>query len=81
MISNPYFTPLIISASFSTKDPLAKYEILNSATEFNQDPILWIEKVKAAQVLGLDNYAEEALIQMQEWLNQEEISKLKSGNY
>jgi len=81
MISNPYFTPLIISASLSTKDPLAKYEILNSATEFNQDPILWIEKVKAAQVLGLDNYAEEALIQMQEWLNQEEISKLKRGNY
>jgi tetratricopeptide (TPR) repeat protein len=81
MTSNPYYTPIILSAAISTQDPLAKYEILNSATEFNQDPILWIEKVKAARVMGLDNYASEALIQMQGWLSQQEISKLESRNY
>jgi len=81
MTSNPYYTPIILSAAISTQDPLAKYEILNSATEFNQDPILWIEKVKAARVMGLDNYASEALIQMQGWLSQEEISKLEIRNY
>jgi len=70
--------PLILSAALVNTDPLAKYEILNSATEFNRDPILWMEKIKAAEAIGLDNYAAEALIQLQEWLSSEEILVLQN---
>lgn len=80
LTGNPYYTPLIISAALINTDPLAKYEILNSATEFNRDPILWMEKIKAAKAIGLDNYANEALIQMQEWLTPEEILALQNRN-
>jgi hypothetical protein len=63
------------------QDPLTKYEILNSASEFNRDPLLWIAKINAAKAIGLDNYANDALIQMQEWLSKEEILQLELGNY
>lgn len=81
LTGNPYYSPLILSASLVSTDPLAKYEILNSATEFNRDPILWMEKIKAAKAIGLDNYAAEALIQLQEWISPEEISELQNRNY
>jgi hypothetical protein len=80
LTGNPYYTPLILSAAMVNTDPLAKYEILNSATEFNRDPILWMEKIKAAEAIGLDNYANEALIQLQEWLTPEEILALQNRN-
>jgi hypothetical protein len=57
-----------------------KYEILNSATQFNRDPILWMKKIKTAEAIGLDNYASEALIQLQEWLSAEEILALQNRN-
>jgi hypothetical protein len=81
LTSNPYYSPLIMSAALITQDPLTKYEILNSATEFNRDPLLWIAKINAAKAIGLDNYANDALIQMQEWLSKEEILQLELGNY
>ena len=81
LTANPYYSPLILSAALINKDPLTRYEILNTATEFNRDPILWMAKIKAAKEIGLDNYANDALIQLQEWLTKEEISQLESGNY
>jgi len=80
LTGNPYYTPLILSAAMITTDPLARYEILNSATEFNRDPILWMEKINVARAIGLDNYADEALIQMEEWLSKENILLLQNGN-
>jgi hypothetical protein len=80
LTGNPYYSPLILSATLINIDPLAKYEILNSATEFNRDPIIWIEKIKAAEAIGLDNYAAEALIQLQEWLSADEILVLQNRN-
>jgi hypothetical protein len=79
--ANPYFTPLILSAAAQAKDPLAAYELLNSASEFNKDPLLWIKKIQAARALGLDNYAIEAQEELSQWLSQEEIEKLLGANY
>jgi hypothetical protein len=80
LTGNPYYSPLILSAALVNTDPLARYEILNSATEFNRDPIIWMEKIKAAEAIGLDNYAAEALIQLEEWLTADEILALKNRN-
>jgi hypothetical protein len=79
--ANPYFTPLILSAASQAKDPLAAYELLNSASQFNKDPLLWVKKIKAARELGLDNYAIEAQEELSQWLSQEEIEKLLGANY
>ncbi len=80
LTGNPYYTPLILSAALIQVDNLAKYEILNSATEFNRDPLLWMAKIDAARSVGLDNYAEEALVLMKEWLSEEEIEEIKNRN-
>lgn len=79
--ANPYFTPLIISAAAQAKDLLVAYELLNSATEFNKDPILWVRKIQAAKALGLDNYADAAREELSQWLDEEEIDKLLGTNY
>lgn len=79
--ANPYFTPLILSAAAQAKDPLLVYELLNSATEFNKDPILWVRKIQAAKALGLDNYADAAREELSQWLDEKEIDKLLGANY
>lgn len=79
--ANPYRTPLILSAAERLQDPLAQYELLNSASEFNKDPILWIRKVQAARRIGLDNYATAALQEMSTWLTWDEIELLQGVNY
>lgn len=79
--ANPYKTPLILSAADRLKDPLDQYELLNSASEFNKDPLLWIRKVQAAKRIGLDNYATAALQEMSTWLTWDEIELLQDTNY
>lgn len=79
--ANPYRTPLILSAADRLQDPLAQYELLNSASEFNKDPMLWIRKVQAAKRIGLDNYATAAIQEMTAWLTWDEIEKLQGTNY
>lgn len=64
LTANPYLTPLIIIAAAQCKDPLMAYEILNNATEFNADPMLQLTKIKAARNIGLDNYANEAFLDL-----------------
>jgi hypothetical protein len=78
--ANPYYTPLILSAAAQAKDPLAAYELLNSASQFNKDPLLWIKKIQAAKALVLDNYANAAQEELSQWLPQEEIEKLLGAN-
>ncbi|MDF2159362.1 tetratricopeptide repeat protein [Algoriphagus sp. CAU 1675] len=81
LTGNPYIGPLIWSAVEINPDKLKQYEILNAATEFNRDPVLWIKKIKLAREIGLSNYATEALVQMQEWLSDEEIQSLQLSNF
>ncbi|MFC5623167.1 tetratricopeptide repeat protein [Algoriphagus winogradskyi] len=79
--ANPYLSPLIISELHKVTDPLDQYEILNSATEFNHDPILWFNKIKAARESGLDNYADESLEILKQWVSEEELVRLQNLNY
>lgn len=76
LTANPYFSPLIWSATLQTKDKLQAYELLQAASEFNQDPLIWAKKVQAAQALGLDRYAAEAREEMKTWMSEEEIETL-----
>lgn len=79
--ANPYKTPLVLSAADRLEDPLDQYELLNTASEFNKDPMLWIRKVEAAKRIGLDNYATAALQEMSNWLTWDEIEFLQGTNY
>ncbi len=76
LTANPYFGPLIWSAALQTKDGLEAYELLQAASEFTKDPLLWAKKVQAAQALGLDQYATEAREEMKTWMSEEEIEAL-----
>ncbi|OOG72770.1 hypothetical protein [Algoriphagus sp. A40] len=81
LTANPYRTPLILSAADRLPDPLAQYELLNTASEFSKDPLLWIRKVQAAKRIGLDNYATDAIQEMSTWLTWDEIELLQGTNY
>ena len=76
LTANPYFGPLIWSAALQTKDGLEAYELLQAASEFTKDPLLWAKKVQAAQAIGLDQYATEAREEMKAWMSEEEIEAL-----
>lgn len=76
LTANPYFGPLIWSAALQTKDGLQAYELLQAASDFTKDPILWAKKVQAAQAIGLDQYATEAREKMKTWMSEEEIEAL-----
>ncbi|MCS5489254.1 tetratricopeptide repeat protein [Algoriphagus limi] len=77
LTGNPYYSPLIWSAQLIQSDPLVQYEILNAATEFNRDPLLWIKKVQVARQIGLSNYASDALGKMSEWIDEETLYQLQ----
>ncbi len=81
LTANPYLSPLIISAVETSPDALDQYEILNAATEFNHDPILWIKKIKAARASGLDTYANESFELLKQWVSAEELERLLNLNY
>lgn len=73
LTANPYLSPLIWTAFLQIKDGLEAYELLQTASEFTKDPLLWAKKVRAAQDLGLDPYAIEAREEMKTWMSEEEI--------
>ena len=81
LTANPYFSPLIWSAALQTKDKSQAYELLQSASEFNKDPLIWAKKVQAAQELGLDRYAAEAREEMKAWMSEGEIEALLGVMY
>lgn len=77
LTANPYHTPLILAAADRLSDPLDQYELINTASDFNRDPYLWIRKVQAARMSNLDNYASQALQEMSNWLSWDQIEKLQ----
>lgn len=81
LTGNPYLTPLILVAAERINDPLDQYEVLNAAAEFNKDPILWIRKIQSARRIGLGNYATAALMEMREWMSDQELEKLQLENF
>jgi hypothetical protein len=80
LVKNAYLTPLILNQVSQEKDNLLQYSILQEAIQFNRDPILWINFVQTSRKLGLDNYASDALVTLQEWLSLSEIEKLQLEN-
>jgi hypothetical protein len=81
LTANPYLTPLILIAAKQTQDPVMAYQILNNASEFNHDPVLWILKIKAARKIGLDNYANEAFLELSKKIPISELSLLQEKNF
>ncbi|MEY3647154.1 MAG: hypothetical protein RLZ13_36 [Bacteroidota bacterium] len=81
LTANPYLSPLIWAAALQTKDKQQAYELLQAASEFNKDPLLWAKKIQAAQELGLDRYAIEAREEMKDWMSEEEIEALLGEMY
>lgn len=81
LTANPYFCPLIWSAAMQTQDKLQAYELLQTASEFTKDPLIWAKKIKAAQELGLDSYASQAREEMKAWMSEEEIEAVLGEIY
>ena len=81
LTANPYFCPLIWSAAMQTQDKLQAYELLQTASEFTKDPLIWAKKIKAAQELGLDGYASEAREEMKSWMSEAEIEAVLGEIY
>lgn len=79
--SNPYLTPLILFAEEKTEDPLMKYDVLNDASEFNRDPILWMKKIRAANKIGLETYSYEAFMELKGWVSDQDLEKLQRANF
>lgn len=79
--SNPYLTPLILFAEEKTEDQLLKYDILNNASEFNRDPILWMKKIRAANNIGLETYSYEAFMELKTWVSDQDLEKLQRANF
>lgn len=77
---NPYLTPLIISDMMQMKDALIQYELLNEASGFNPDPILWLKKIEKAKQVGLDTYAAEAEATLLEKIGQSGLDSLRMAN-
>jgi hypothetical protein len=78
--ANPYLTPLIISEMMRENDELIQYELLNSASEFNPDPILWWRKIEKARQIGLDSYADDAQATLLRRISKTEVDKLNMSN-
>lgn len=77
---NAYLTPLVLKAVENENDDLKKYEMLQEASQFNKDPLLWINFVKQSRKIGLESYGSNALMEMQGWLDATEIEKLQMEN-
>ncbi|MBD8487718.1 hypothetical protein IFO69_03045 [Echinicola sp. CAU 1574] len=74
---NPYLTPFVFMAVSKAKNEEDKYEILRNASDFNKDPLLWIEMVRYSQKIGLSEYGQEALKKLSKWVEPEKLEKLK----
>ena len=81
LTANPYLSPLIWAAAKQSKNLLQGYELLQTATEFNKDPLLWALKIQTAKKLGLDNYAAIAREEMKAWMQEGEIESALNEVY
>ncbi|MFO7825238.1 MAG: hypothetical protein R6V72_14965 [Cyclobacterium sp.] len=74
---NAYFTPMVLAEIEKETDNEERYRLLQEASQFNRDPLLWIELVKYCRIIGLDQYASSNLALMAEWIGPEDLTELQ----
>ncbi|HLT07675.1 MAG TPA: hypothetical protein VK014_09120 [Cyclobacteriaceae bacterium] len=74
---NAYWTPMVFKAMEKAEGNLEKYNILVEASNFNKDPLLWINLVKYSRLVGVDHYTSSILSQMSEWVDAETLVELQ----
>ncbi|MDN3688137.1 tetratricopeptide repeat protein [Cyclobacterium jeungdonense] len=76
-VGNPYWTPMVLASIKNVSEAEESYRLLQEASQFNKDPLLWIELVKYCRIIGLDQYASRNLAIMSEWIGQEDLTRLQ----
>ncbi|WP_375585290.1 tetratricopeptide repeat protein [Cyclobacterium xiamenense] len=74
---NAYLTPVVLAGLDTLEDDEDRYRHLQEASQFNKDPLLWIELVRYCRIIGLDHYASNNLAIMAGWIGQEELTWLQ----
>ncbi|WP_439484416.1 tetratricopeptide repeat protein [Cyclobacterium plantarum] len=74
---NAYLTPLVLAGLATLSDDEERYALLQEASQFNRDPLLWIELVRYCRIIGLDQYASSNLALMAEWIGPEDLTELQ----
>ncbi len=77
---NAYWTPLVLMAVEQATDNLEKYNILVEASDFNKDPLLWINLVKYSRLAGVGHYTTSILSRMSEWVDAKTLEELQLKN-
>lgn len=77
---NAYWTPMVFYAVDQSTDNLEKYNLLLEASDFNKDPLLWINLVKYSRIIGLDSYASGILGEMSQWVDPQTLEELQLQN-
>jgi hypothetical protein len=78
---NAYWTPMIFNAVEQSNDNMEKYNILLDASDFNKDPLLWINLVKYSRIIGMDSYASGILHEMSQWVDSKTLVELQLQNH
>ncbi|MEX2511727.1 MAG: tetratricopeptide repeat protein [Cyclobacteriaceae bacterium] len=74
---NAYLTPMVLKGLEGYDSDIDKYNHLLEASQFNKDPLLWINLVKYSRKIGLDQYASKNLAIMSEWVGSEDLIALQ----
>ncbi|MEX0883993.1 MAG: hypothetical protein WDZ72_11025, partial [Cyclobacteriaceae bacterium] len=74
---NAYLTPMVLKGLEGYDLDVDKYNHLLEASQFNKDPLLWINLVKYSRKIGLDHYASKNLAIMSEWIGTEDLITLQ----
>jgi hypothetical protein len=77
---NAYWTPMVFYAVNQSADNLEKYNLLLEASDFNKDPLLWINLVKYSRIIGVDSYASGILGEMSQWVDPQTLEELQLQN-
>lgn len=77
---NAYWTPLVFMAVEQAEGDLEKYNILLEASNFNKDPLLWINLVKYSRIVGVDHYVSSILSEMSKWVDSKTLEELQLQN-
>ncbi|SHM46047.1 Tetratricopeptide repeat-containing protein [Cyclobacterium lianum] len=78
---NAYLTPMVLAAANDLADDEKRYALLQEASQFNKDPLLWIELVRYSRIIGMDQYASSNLAMMAEWIAPEDLLELQLENF
>jgi len=74
---NAYWTPFVFMALDQRADMIEQYNVLQEATDYNRDPLLWIYLAKHSRLAGLDQYASEALRSLRGWVDDATLEALQ----